>query len=80
MEQELAQLEAAMSDPEQAELSLARYGKLQADFDHLGGYTYVTRIQQVLMGLGFTPDEFDYPARASFWRPAHSRACWRACC
>jgi ATP-binding cassette subfamily F protein 3 len=61
LEQELAQLEAAMSDPDQAESSLARYGKLQADFDHMGGYTYVTRIQQVLTGLGFTPDEFDYP-------------------
>jgi ATP-binding cassette, subfamily F, member 3 len=61
LEQELAQLEAAMSDPEQAESSLSRYGKVQADFDHLGGYTYVTRIQQVLMGLGFNPDEFDYP-------------------
>ncbi len=61
LEQELVQLETAMSNPEQAELSLARYGKLQADFDHLGGYTYITRIQQVLMGLGFTPDEYDYP-------------------
>ena len=61
MEQELAQLESAMSDPSQAESTLARYGKLQAEFDHLGGYTYITRIQQVLTGLGFTPDEFDYP-------------------
>ena len=61
MEQELAQLESNMSDPEQAEISLARYGKLQAEFDHLGGYTYIQRIEQVLTGLGFTPDEFEYP-------------------
>ena len=61
MEQELAHLEAGMSDPSQAEVTLARYGKLQAEFDHLGGYTYITRIQQVLTGLGFMPDEFEYP-------------------
>ncbi len=61
MEAELAGLEAAMSEPDQAEEALERYGSLQAKFDHLGGYTYVTRIEQVLTGLGFTRDEFYYP-------------------
>lgn len=61
MEQELAQLESNMSDPGQTEVTLTRYGKLQAEFDHLGGYTYIHRIEQVLTGLGFTPDEYDYP-------------------
>ena len=60
-EAELAQLEAAMADPEQAEAVLVRYGKLQAEFDHRGGYTYLSRIQQVLGGLGFRADEFHYP-------------------
>ncbi|HNT25987.1 MAG TPA: ABC-F family ATP-binding cassette domain-containing protein [Anaerolineales bacterium] len=60
-EAELAQLEADMADPAQAETVLARYGKLQAEFDHAGGYTYVSRIQQVLGGLGFKTDEFHYP-------------------
>lgn len=61
MEKELADLESKMSEPSQAEATLARYGKLQAEFEHLGGYTYITRIQQVLTGLGFAPDEFNYP-------------------
>jgi ATP-binding cassette, subfamily F, member 3 len=58
MEAELARLEAAMSDPEQAEEALQRYGKLQETFERRGGYTYETRIRQVLSGLGF--DESDY--------------------
>jgi ATP-binding cassette subfamily F protein 3 len=60
-ELELARLEAAMSLPDQAEQALQRYGVMQADFEHKGGYTYLTRIQQVLSGLGFGPDEFHYP-------------------
>ncbi|MGE5221776.1 MAG: ABC-F family ATP-binding cassette domain-containing protein, partial [Omnitrophica WOR_2 bacterium] len=60
-EAELERLEAAMSDPDQAEPALAKYGPLQASFEHRGGYTYTTRIRQVLTGLGFTSDEFEYP-------------------
>jgi ATP-binding cassette subfamily F protein 3 len=60
-EAELARLEAAMSSPEQAEQVLQRYGAMQAEFEHRGGYTYLTRIQQVLSGLGFSPDEYHYP-------------------
>jgi ATP-binding cassette subfamily F protein 3 len=58
MEAEMASLEAAMSDPQQAEMALERYGKLQAEFERRGGYTYETRIRQTLTGLGF--DESDY--------------------
>jgi ATP-binding cassette subfamily F protein 3 len=61
MEEELARLEAAMSDSSQAEEILSRYGKLQEEFDRAGGYTYPTRIQQVLTGLGFEQSEFQYP-------------------
>ena len=57
-ERELARLEAAMADPEQAGEALARYGPLQVAFEHQGGYTYETRIRQALSGLGF--DEQDY--------------------
>jgi ATP-binding cassette subfamily F protein 3 len=55
---ELHRLEALMSDPAQAEEVMERYGKLQDDFERRGGYTYNTRIKQVLTGLGF--DEEDY--------------------
>ncbi len=58
IEAELAELEHQMSNPEQAEEALARYGKLQVTFEHLGGYTYETRIRQILTGLGF--DETDH--------------------
>jgi ATP-binding cassette subfamily F protein 3 len=60
-EAELARLESAMSDPDQAEEALEQYGKLQFQFDHQGGYVYETRIQQVLAGLGFDKDEFHMP-------------------
>ena len=60
-EEALASLEAAMSSQDHDDQILARYGALQAEFEHHGGYTYLTRIQQVLSGLGFSPDEYHYP-------------------
>ncbi len=57
---ELHRLETLMSDPAHAEEALARYGALQHDFERKGGYTYNTRIKQVLTGLGFA--EGDYAA------------------
>jgi len=51
---ELRRLEHAMSDPQQAEEALAAYGRLEHEFDHLGGYTFENRIRQTLMGLGFS--------------------------
>jgi len=57
-QEELHRLEALMADPVQAEGVMERYGKLQHNFEERGGYTYPTRIRQVLTGLGF--DEADY--------------------
>ncbi len=61
MEADLASLEAAMGDPAQADAALERYGPLQATFERLDGYTYETRIKQVLSGLGFATDDFHRP-------------------
>lgn len=61
METELSRLEQAMSDPQQAEAALERYGRLQAEFERRGGYTYETRIRQTLSGLGFDLDDFHRP-------------------
>ena len=61
MESELQRLEMEMANPNQVDQVLARYGRLQSEFEHQGGYTYVHRIQQVLSGLGFTPDEYQAP-------------------
>ncbi len=56
-QEELTRLEHQMSSGDEA--ILARYGELQHDFERRGGYTYQTRIKQVLSGLGF--EAADYP-------------------
>jgi ATP-binding cassette subfamily F protein 3 len=61
LETELQCLEQAMGHPGEIDQVLEKYGRLQADFEHRGGYTYILRIQQVLSGLGFTPDEYQAP-------------------
>src|SRR5271154_3753751 len=53
---ELAELEAAMADPEkfdELEAILARYGEVQARFEELDGYALEGRAREVLAGLGF---------------------------
>jgi ATP-binding cassette subfamily F protein 3 len=57
-QEELHRLEGLMSDPAQGEEIMARYGRLQEEFERRGGYTYLTKIRQVLTGLGFS--EADY--------------------
>ena len=57
----LRRLEAAMADPDQAEAAMARYGPLLESFELAGGYTYPARIEEVLTGLGFAPDDFHRP-------------------
>jgi ATP-binding cassette, subfamily F, member 3 len=52
-----AQISRSPSDPE----ILDRYGRLQQEFDHTGGYTYENRIRLVLTGLGFQPSDFNRP-------------------
>ncbi|HWQ83945.1 MAG TPA: ABC-F family ATP-binding cassette domain-containing protein [Anaerolineales bacterium] len=61
MESELRELEHQMSSPDLAEDALIRYGKLQVTFENLGGYTYETRIRQILTGLGFETTDFQRP-------------------
>ena len=54
-QKELHRLEDLMAtDPDVIE----QYGKMQEEFERRGGYTYETRIKQVLTGLGF--DASDY--------------------
>ncbi len=54
---ELHRLEAQLAHADAETMS--RYGKLQHDFERRGGYTYVTRIKQVLTGLGFDASDYD---------------------
>jgi ATP-binding cassette subfamily F protein 3 len=60
-ESRLATLETEMADPRRAAQALAAYGPLQEAFELAGGYVYLSRLRQVLNGLGFAAEEFDWP-------------------
>jgi ATPase subunit of ABC transporter with duplicated ATPase domains len=64
---ELAELEAAMADPERAdemEDIIERYGEVQARFEELGGYALEGKAREVLAGLSFSPEMMDGDAGA----------------
>jgi ATPase subunit of ABC transporter with duplicated ATPase domains len=59
---ELAQLEAAMADPDRADemdAIIARYGEVQAEFEKLDGYAQDARAREVLSGLSFSQEMMD---------------------
>src|SRR6058998_3256370 len=59
---ELEQLNHAMSDPGRAgemDAILARFGEVQEEYDHLGGYALEARAREVLHGLGFDDERID---------------------
>jgi ATPase subunit of ABC transporter with duplicated ATPase domains len=59
---EMAELEAAMSDPERADEMddiIARYGEVQAHFEKLDGYAQDARAREVLSGLSFSQEMMD---------------------
>jgi ATPase subunit of ABC transporter with duplicated ATPase domains len=70
---ELAQLEAALEDPEQVDQLdrlLERFGEVQADYAQHGGYELLPRAREVLHGLGFEDSQIDGPmsALSGGWR------------
>src|SRR4051794_2908537 len=59
---ELEHLEHAMEDPARADEMdriLARYGDVQEEYDHLGGYALEAQAREGLHGLGFKDDQID---------------------
>src|SRR5271166_1577582 len=59
---ELESLQRAMEDPAQADdmdRVLARFGDVQEEYEHLGGYTLEAQAREVLHGLGFADDQID---------------------
>ncbi|HEX8408210.1 MAG TPA: ABC-F family ATP-binding cassette domain-containing protein [Thermoanaerobaculia bacterium] len=58
---ELIELERAMSDPDTADLDavLERFGHVQEEYQHLGGYEVEARAREVLHGLGFEDAQID---------------------
>jgi ATPase subunit of ABC transporter with duplicated ATPase domains len=59
---ELEDLQNAMSDPTRADdmdRVLARFGEVQEEYEHLGGYGLEALAREVLHGLGFEDDRID---------------------
>jgi ATPase subunit of ABC transporter with duplicated ATPase domains len=59
---ELEALQHAMGDPDQAgdmDRILARFGEVQEEYEHLGGYGLEAQAREVLHGLGFEDDRID---------------------
>src|SRR5471032_728620 len=59
---ELEQVHDAMSDPAQGDdldRILSRFGEVQEEYDHLGGYALEAQAREVLHGLGFEDDRID---------------------
>ncbi len=59
---ELEALQHAMADPSQAEKMdkiLERFGEVQEEYDHFGGYALESQAREVLLGLGFDNERID---------------------
>jgi len=70
---ELEALQHAMSDPEQAgdmDRVLARFGEVQEEYEHSGGYGLEAQAREVLHGLGFDDEriEGDVGALSGGWK------------
>ena len=70
---ELESLNHAMADPERAgdlDRILARFGEVQEEYEHLGGYALESQAREVLHGLGFEDDriEGDVGALSGGWK------------
>ncbi|MDP2052994.1 MAG: ABC-F family ATP-binding cassette domain-containing protein, partial [Acidobacteriota bacterium] len=59
---ELEELQHAMADPgrvDDMDKILARFGEVQEEYDHLGGYALESQAREVLHGLGFDDERID---------------------
>ena len=59
---ELESLQHAMADPVRSgemDAVLARFGEVQEEYDHLGGYALESQAREVLHGLGFDDERID---------------------
>jgi ATPase subunit of ABC transporter with duplicated ATPase domains len=58
---ELERLTQAMTDPDQSDMDavLTRFGEVQEEYDHLGGYALEAQAREVLAGLGFDNERID---------------------
>src|SRR5688572_19384749 len=59
---ELESLQHAMADParmDEMDKLVERFGEVQEEYDHLGGYALESQAREVLMGLGFDEERID---------------------
>jgi ATPase subunit of ABC transporter with duplicated ATPase domains len=59
---ELEELQQAMGDPDRADEMdkiLDRFGEVQEEYEHLGGYTLEAQAREVLQGLGLRESQID---------------------
>lgn len=59
---ELDELQTAMEDParmDDMDKILERFGEVQEEYEHLGGYTLEAQAREVLAGLGFSESQVD---------------------
>ncbi len=65
--EQIREMEAAMGEPMDddalADL-LSRYGDIQSEFEHRGGYDLESRAQTILTGLGIGPDDYLHPVES----------------
>src|SRR6476660_4933034 len=70
---ELEALQHAMTDPDKSdemESILERFGEVQEEYEHLGGYALEAQAREVLHGLGFKEDQIegDVGALSGGWK------------
>jgi len=64
---QLEALQQAMADPscaDQMDRVLARFGEVQEEYEHLGGYALEAQAREVLHGLGLEDDQIDHDVGA----------------
>jgi ATP-binding cassette subfamily F protein 3 len=64
---QIREMEAAMCEPMEEDAMtdlLERYGNVQAEFEHRGGYDLESRAQVILTGLGIGPDDYHHPVES----------------
>ena len=61
MQDQLSRMEESLKDTPNDQNLLESYGKLQNNFENLGGYIYRSKINQILQGLGLVKGEENRP-------------------
>lgn len=61
LQQKVEQIAEAMAQSDESDELIETYGKQEARFERLGGYTYETNIRMTLTGLGFEEKDYRRP-------------------